>query len=181
MPAFKVHYDGWISLPASLRISLALRSGDRLEADLVDGAIVLRTLARTRPSDQAASPAAQAELSGPSVRWSRTPRPPGLGPAGRARFRRRSRHFLAIPGRPGAGKTAQEGRTGGEAATRECRRLPTRCRPGGSDRTAACSRSSAARSATSRYDRSGQVVGTTGSAGSPPEMGDGRSGLQTLR
>src|SRR4051812_13758374 len=67
MPTLKIHYDGWISLPASLRTSLALRSGDRLEADLVDGAIVLRPLARTRPSGQAASPATSAELSGPSM------------------------------------------------------------------------------------------------------------------
>jgi bifunctional DNA-binding transcriptional regulator/antitoxin component of YhaV-PrlF toxin-antitoxin module len=67
MPTLKLHYEGWIALPASLRTSLALRSGDRLEADLVDGAIVLRLLARTRPSGQAASPAASAELSGPSM------------------------------------------------------------------------------------------------------------------
>src|SRR4051794_31962042 len=67
MPTLKLHYDGWIALPASLRTSLALRSGDRLEADLVDGAIVLRRRARTRPSGPAATPAASAELSGPSM------------------------------------------------------------------------------------------------------------------
>ena len=58
--------------PASLRTSLALRSGDRLEADLVDGAIVLRTLARARPSDQAASPAASAKLRASYGRERRT-------------------------------------------------------------------------------------------------------------
>src|SRR4051795_9659095 len=62
MPTLKLHYDGWISLPASLRTSLALQSGDRLEADLVDGAIVLRRRARMRPSGPAATPAASAKL-----------------------------------------------------------------------------------------------------------------------
>jgi hypothetical protein len=67
MPTLKLHYDGWISLPASLRTSLALQSGDRLEADLVDGAIVLRRRARTRPPGPAATPAPPAGLAGPSV------------------------------------------------------------------------------------------------------------------
>ena len=48
MPTLKVHYDGWLSLPAGLRQKLGVGSGDRLEADLVDGAIVLRPAAKTR-------------------------------------------------------------------------------------------------------------------------------------
>src|SRR3954470_21205818 len=67
MPTLKLHYDGWIALPSSLRTGLALQSGDRLEADLVDGAIVLRRQGRTRPSGPAAAPAASAEPSGPSM------------------------------------------------------------------------------------------------------------------
>ena len=63
MPTLKLHYDGWISLPTSLRTRLALRSGDHLEADLVDGAIVLRRLVRTRSLDETTPPAAPAELS----------------------------------------------------------------------------------------------------------------------
>ena len=39
---FKLHYDGWLALPAGLRRTLDLNSGDRLVAELVDGAIVLR-------------------------------------------------------------------------------------------------------------------------------------------
>ena len=42
MATLKLHYDGWLVLPAGLRRALELESGDRLEAELVDGAIVLR-------------------------------------------------------------------------------------------------------------------------------------------
>jgi AbrB family looped-hinge helix DNA binding protein len=46
MPTLKLHYEGWVSLPAALRRKLGLSSGDRLEADLVDGTIVLRPAAK---------------------------------------------------------------------------------------------------------------------------------------
>ena len=39
---------GW-PLPAELRQALGLNSGDRLEAELIDGALVLRPVAKTRP------------------------------------------------------------------------------------------------------------------------------------
>ena len=42
MPTLKLHYEGWVSLPAALRQQLGLSSGDRLDVDLVDGTIVLR-------------------------------------------------------------------------------------------------------------------------------------------
>ena len=42
MPTLKLHYDGWIALPAGLRQALGLNSGDRITAELVDGALVLR-------------------------------------------------------------------------------------------------------------------------------------------
>jgi AbrB family looped-hinge helix DNA binding protein len=48
MATLKVHYQGWVSLPAVLRQKLGLSNGDRLEADLVDGAIVLRPAAKAR-------------------------------------------------------------------------------------------------------------------------------------
>ena len=48
MPTLKLHYEGWVSLPAALRQQLDLNSGDRLEVDLVDGAIVLRPAATTK-------------------------------------------------------------------------------------------------------------------------------------
>jgi hypothetical protein len=61
MPTVKLHYDGWICLPASLCWALGLGSGDRLAAELADGAITLRPLARLTGQHQqletAASPA----------------------------------------------------------------------------------------------------------------------------
>ena len=48
MPTLKLHYEGWVSLPAALRQQLGLNSGDRLEVDLVDGTIVLRPAATTK-------------------------------------------------------------------------------------------------------------------------------------
>lgn len=48
MKSIKLHYDGWLSLPASLCQELGLSSGDHVEADLVDGAIVLRPASKSR-------------------------------------------------------------------------------------------------------------------------------------
>jgi AbrB family looped-hinge helix DNA binding protein len=48
MPTLKLHYEGWVSLPAVLRQQLGLNSGDRLDVDLVDGTIVLRPAATTK-------------------------------------------------------------------------------------------------------------------------------------
>src|SRR3954447_369279 len=38
----KLHYDGWLALPAALRRKLGLDEGAALEVELVDGTIVLR-------------------------------------------------------------------------------------------------------------------------------------------
>jgi AbrB family looped-hinge helix DNA binding protein len=53
MPKLKVHYDGWIALPPDLRRELGLRSGDRLEVQLLAGAIALRPALKTRAPRQA--------------------------------------------------------------------------------------------------------------------------------
>jgi AbrB family looped-hinge helix DNA binding protein len=65
MATLKVHYEGWISLPPALRQKLGLSSGDRLEAELVDGTIVLRPATKGRHparreegEEEAADPAA---------------------------------------------------------------------------------------------------------------------------
>jgi bifunctional DNA-binding transcriptional regulator/antitoxin component of YhaV-PrlF toxin-antitoxin module len=65
MATLKVHHDGWLSLPSGLRRKLGVGSGDRLEADLVDGAIVLRPATKGRHparrgegEEEAAGPAA---------------------------------------------------------------------------------------------------------------------------
>ncbi len=60
MATFKLHYDGWLVLPGGLRRALKLESGDRLEAELVDGAIVLRPTKGKRPATR---PEKVAELS----------------------------------------------------------------------------------------------------------------------
>ena len=61
MPTVKIHYDGWICLPASLCRALGLSKGDRLAAELVDGALALRPVARRtgqdQPTETPASPA----------------------------------------------------------------------------------------------------------------------------
>ena len=50
MPTLKLHYDGWVALPAAVRQQLGLNSGDKLDVALVDGTIVLRLAAKaTRP------------------------------------------------------------------------------------------------------------------------------------
>ena len=48
MATIKLHYDGWLSLPSGLRQKLGVGGGDRLEADLVDGTIVLRPATKGR-------------------------------------------------------------------------------------------------------------------------------------
>ena len=55
MPTLKVHYEGWVSLPSGLRRELGLSSGDRLEVQLVEGAIVLRPASKARAARPAAT------------------------------------------------------------------------------------------------------------------------------
>jgi bifunctional DNA-binding transcriptional regulator/antitoxin component of YhaV-PrlF toxin-antitoxin module len=83
MPTLKLHYEGWVSLPSALRQKLGLGSGDRLEADLVDGALVLRPAAKTRrparrEEETTDAPAADAS-EGPSLATDAAPakRKPG--------------------------------------------------------------------------------------------------------
>ena len=52
MAILKLHYDGWLTLPADLRRLLDLETGDRLQAELVDGAIVLRPASAKRAPAQ---------------------------------------------------------------------------------------------------------------------------------
>jgi AbrB family looped-hinge helix DNA binding protein len=67
MTTLKVHYEGWISLPAALRRELGLSSGDRLEVHLVDGAIMLRPTKGARaPTDREAAIELPAVASAPA-------------------------------------------------------------------------------------------------------------------
>ena len=71
LATLKLHYDGWLVLPAGLRRMLDLKSGDRLVAELVDGAIVLR------PAHGQRAPAVPAQAVEPPVVASAPP--PSLG------------------------------------------------------------------------------------------------------
>jgi AbrB family looped-hinge helix DNA binding protein len=42
MSTVRLNYDGWLALPATVRQRLGLTTGDRLDLELVDGAITLR-------------------------------------------------------------------------------------------------------------------------------------------
>jgi bifunctional DNA-binding transcriptional regulator/antitoxin component of YhaV-PrlF toxin-antitoxin module len=50
MATLKLHYEGWLALPAGLRQKLGLKSVDQLEAELVRGTIVLRRAGRSASS-----------------------------------------------------------------------------------------------------------------------------------
>ena len=84
MSTVKIHYDGWICLPASLCRALGLSNGGRLTAELVDGALALRPVHRRPGQDQ------PTETTAPSA----TGRPKETAPAGDATPVRRK------PGRP---------------------------------------------------------------------------------
>jgi len=61
LATLKLHYDGWLALPDNFRHMLGLKTGDRLQAELVDGTIVLRpTPAKRVP----AAPEPVAEIPG---------------------------------------------------------------------------------------------------------------------
>jgi antitoxin component of MazEF toxin-antitoxin module len=70
MTRLKVHFDGWLALPAHLRQQLGLASGAELEAELVDGSIVLRPAgaASTTPAEaERVASTAAAAVPAPSV------------------------------------------------------------------------------------------------------------------
>jgi bifunctional DNA-binding transcriptional regulator/antitoxin component of YhaV-PrlF toxin-antitoxin module len=81
----KLHYDGWLALPAGLRHKLGLKSGGRLEAELVGGTVVLRPAAAVRrqaePEATASAPPAAAAPAASSVEAAT----PGKGRPGRPR------------------------------------------------------------------------------------------------
>jgi hypothetical protein len=56
MPTVKLHYDGWICLPASLCQTLGLSHGAKLTAELADGALVLQPVVRRRAQSTTAQP-----------------------------------------------------------------------------------------------------------------------------
>jgi antitoxin component of MazEF toxin-antitoxin module len=72
MPTVKLHYDGWICLPASLYQTLGLSHGAKLTAELVDGALVLQPVVR-RKAQSAPAQQDEAALSGETMPARRKP------------------------------------------------------------------------------------------------------------
>ena len=59
MLTLKLRYDGWLALPTDVRRRLGLETGDRLKAEFLDGAVVLRPVGKAGrlPPPGAAAPA----------------------------------------------------------------------------------------------------------------------------
>ena len=87
MTTLKLHYDGWLALPAALRRKLGLGNGAALEIELVDGTIVLR------PSDEGRGSAVGREREATeapvALASSAPPSPRAATPATRERDRAR--------------------------------------------------------------------------------------------
>ena len=62
----RLHYDGWLALPAAMRQKLGLASGHQLELELVAGTIVLRPERSAAGAADAGDPA-PAEPVSPAV------------------------------------------------------------------------------------------------------------------
>jgi antitoxin component of MazEF toxin-antitoxin module len=70
MTTLKLYYGGWLALPAALRQTLGVDTGDGLEAELVDGTIRLRPAAGIKGAaenePEATEPAAEAPAPAPA-------------------------------------------------------------------------------------------------------------------
>jgi AbrB family looped-hinge helix DNA binding protein len=164
----KLHYDGWLALPAGLRQKLGLESGDRLEAELVGGTVVLRPAAQARrqtePETQAGEPPAAAAPAAPPVE--------AIAPA--KRRPKRPKDQAVQPGADRVPDTPDEpqppakrkpGRSRTVCVAEEAEAMPLRWRllavPRGSGSTRATSGRSATRFAMSRCASSDRGAGTT--------------------
>src|SRR3954452_284378 len=64
MSTIQVNYDGWLALPEAIRRKLGVGTGDGLEVEIADGAVVLRPARRADTAGQAVpEPAVAAEQS----------------------------------------------------------------------------------------------------------------------
>ena len=148
MATLKLHYDGWLALPADLRRKLGLASGDRLEAELAGGAIVLRPAAKKgrRPERREEKAAIEpliadaGELASTSAPRKAPGRPrkaalaPESGPAalpvvgvGPSKLRKKADlPPKAAPADPTAPPAEPVGRTRGDAGSQPVERRPFR-------------------------------------------------------
>ena len=104
MTTLKLHYDGWLALPAGLRQALGLNSGDRLEAELVDGTLVLRPVSKTR------RPALGEETAVPITANAAETQPLAADPAPVQRTPGRPRKPTAVAGEDAAAPKRTRGR-----------------------------------------------------------------------
>jgi bifunctional DNA-binding transcriptional regulator/antitoxin component of YhaV-PrlF toxin-antitoxin module len=121
MSTLKLHYEGWLALPVGLRQKLGLKSGDRLEAELAGGTIMLRPLGRPtpppvrpdegegRPGRAAAAP--RAGRAKPSPAATRPPAAEAAPPATRRSARQAAPAILppALKSRRGRRKVEETG------------------------------------------------------------------------
>src|SRR3954454_11397149 len=64
----KLHFDGWVGLSENFRRKLGLERGDDLEAELVEGSIVLRpSKGLAKAVQEGMAPDAAAAMPAPSV------------------------------------------------------------------------------------------------------------------
>jgi len=131
MPTLKLHYDGWLLLPAGLRRALGLNSGDRLATELVDSALILRPVSKSRHPE--AREEAEASVSvAPAQAWTAAE---GCRRHYRARHRAEEaarttaqgscrpgyQHGSSSKDRIGTSQAAEEGRPRGQSHILGCR------------------------------------------------------------
>jgi AbrB family looped-hinge helix DNA binding protein len=98
MTRLKIHYDGWLALPAAVRRKLGLATGDELEVEVVAEGLLLRTAKRdTRPvesepeEEEQPAPAAVAPAPAPAPGPAPEPEPaPATASAPAAKTRART-------------------------------------------------------------------------------------------
>ena len=56
MTSLKLHFDGWLSLPANIRRQLGLSTGDELFAEIVEGGVMLRVDDRASAATESVAP-----------------------------------------------------------------------------------------------------------------------------
>jgi hypothetical protein len=81
MTVLKLHYDGWLKLPASLQRALRAAAGDPLEVVAAEGGLVLRiaSAAPASPGAETASPTAAAPAMPASLPAAEPPTPAKRG------------------------------------------------------------------------------------------------------
>lgn len=89
MPRIKLHYDGWMALPTDVRQRFGVTTGDQLEAEWVDGGLILRAKSAVQKEAQAEPPTLEPEKAPAKMTAKRTtkpkaPRSRGSGSAKRA-------------------------------------------------------------------------------------------------